>query len=137
MWTDETLKPLPDTLATNLELEDIITPLTEALKPLLDTLVTPIHMCMTRTRLTDTVEVVMLLMDMDILVTLLLEDLAREVEEEVLDVLTRPALSSSSMSGRTASTTTSCSMIRSPCRANTASREAMAAIDGGRRHGGT
>ena len=112
MWTDETLKPLPDTLAINLELEDTITPLTEALKPLLDTLVTPIHMRIARTRLTDTVDVVMLLMDMDILVTLLLEDLAREVDAEVPDALTRPALSNNTASAPTTSTTTSCSTTR-------------------------
>ena len=120
MWTDETLKPLPDTLAINLELEDMITPLTEAL-----------------TRLTDTVDVVMLLMDMDILVTLLLEDLAREVEEEVLDALTRPALSNSTTSAPTTSTTTSYSMPKPPYRASIATLEAMVATDGAKRREGT
>ena len=85
-----------------------------------------------------------LLTDMEYTVTLLtdMEDMVTRPAvllevEEVLESLTRPALSNNTTSAQSTSTTTSCSMIRSPCRANTASREATAAIDGGRRHGGT
>ena len=111
--------------------------LTDALKPLLDTLVTPIQMRITRTPLMDMEDLVMLLMDTNILAAVLLEDLAREVEEEVPDALTRPALSNNTASAPTTSTTTSYSMPKSPYRASIATLEAMVATDGAKRREGT
>ncbi len=111
--------------------------LTDALKPLLDTLVTPIHMCITRTPLMDMEDLVILLTDTNILAAVLLEDLAREVEEEGPDALTRPALSNNTTSAPTTSTTTSYSMPKSPYRASIATLEAMVATDGAKRREGT
>ncbi len=65
-------------------------------------------------------------------ITTVLEELAMEVEE-ARGVRTRPGLNISSMSGRSTSITTSCSTIKSPYPASTASLEATAATGGARR----
>ena len=123
MLLTDALKPLLDLVTRLTDILDLVTLLTDILD-----LVTP---------LMDMEDLVMLLTDTHILAAVLLEDLAREVEEEVLDALTRPALSNSTTSAPTTSTTTSYSMPKSPYRASTATLEATVATDGAKRREGT